>query len=285
MKIKYFYIIGSWNLLIGKKAGALDFWGRCREVCADPNNQYITRTKDAGKIINGNLIMHNGLKVKMGEFTYEGVVLTENKGAHEPQEERVFREVLRYVPRNATMIELGSYWAYYSMWFKKEIKDANCYLIEPDEKKLNCGKENFKLNDMEGTFIKGKIGKDNIKIDDFIKEKRIDVVHILHSDIQGAELDMLHSCKQSILKNKIWYFFISTHSQKLHYDCLSFLIGHGFVIIASADFGFGTYCYDGILVAKSSKIKGMDPIDVPLRRANRPIHTVSGPLEILSPRR
>ena len=268
-----YYLRGTLNLLIGKKADTQDYWARCREVCIDPNNKHIPRVKDAGKIIDGNLIMHNGLKVKMGEFAYCSdfayIILTRNRGVHEPQEERVFREVLGYMPENATMIELGSYWAFYSMWFKKEIKNANCYMIEPEEKFLLSGKENFKLNNMDGTFIKGGIGKNRIHIDDFIEKNGIETVHILHSDIQGVELEMLHTCEQSIGKNKIWYFFISSHTQKLHYQCMHFLKNHGYAIVTSADFDFGTYCYDGVLVARRTNIKGMDYIEIPLRRNSR----------------
>ena len=268
-----YYLIASLNLWLGKKA--VDFWGRCREVCADPDNKYIPRVKDAGKIVDGYLIMHNGIKVLMGEFAYcndfADIIFTTNKGVHEPQEERVFMEVLRHLPKKSTMIELGSYWAFYSMWFKKEVQDANCYMIEPNEERLVCGEKNFALNKMTGSFIKGKIGNDAIRIDDFIKEKNLDVVHMLHSDIQGWEFQMLQSCEQSIAENKIWYFFVSTHTQELHYDCLNFLKDHGFVIIASADFDFGTYCFDGVLVARSEKIKGIDPIPISLRRANRPV--------------
>jgi hypothetical protein len=269
-KVKNFYLIGTYHLWIGKKT--YDYWGRCREVCADPNNRYIPRVKNAGMIISGSLIMHNGLKVNMGECSYYGefanIVLTTNKGVHEPQEERMFMEVLKYIPDDATIIELGSYWAFYSMWFAKKIKNAHCFMIEPEEKYLNCGKENFKLNSLTGTFIQGKIGNGGIKIDDFIREHKIDNAHIIHSDIQGAELDMLLSCEESIAKNKIWYFFISTHNQKIHYDCMDFLKKRDFVILASADFDYGSYCCDGVLVARFKGIKGLEPIEIALRKDN-----------------
>jgi Methyltransferase FkbM domain len=271
IKIIYFYLIGTYHLCIGKKA--VTIWGWCREVCADPNNKYIPRVKNAGRIISGSLVMHNGLKVRMGEYAYYGdfanVVLKTNAGVHEPQEERVFMEVLKYIPENATMIELGSYWAFYSMWFAKNIKNPHCFMIEPEEKCLNCGKENFKLNNLTGTFIQGKCGKGGIEIDDFIINNKIDTAHIIHADIQGAELDMLMSCEQSIAKNKIWYFFISTHSQKLHYDCMEFLQSRDFIILASADFDYGTYCFDGVLVARFKGVIGAEPIEIALRRPNR----------------
>ena len=139
-------------------------------------------------------------------------------------------------------------------------------MIEPEEKFLNCGKENFKLNNLTGTFIQGKVGNGGIEIDEFIRKNMIDTAHIIHSDVQGSELDMLKSCEQSIAKNKIWYFFISTHSQKLHYACMEFLKNRDFIILASADFEYGTYCHDGILVARSKGIIGAQPVEIALRK-------------------
>ena len=270
-KVKKFYLIGTWKLLIGKKQ--TNVWGRCREVCASSDNKHIPRVKNAGKIIEQNLIMHNGLKVKMGNFAYYGdfakKVLTTNRGVHEPQEERVFMEVLKIMPENATMIELGAYWGFYSMWFKSFVANSQVYLIEPNENHLASGKENFLLNNLKGTFIKGEIGSDGIKMDNFIKERHVDVVHILHADIEGAELDMLKGCEEAVLNNVMWYFFISTNSQKLHYDCLSFLQDRGYEIIASADHDFGTYSCDGVLIARLKNIEGLDPVKISLRRITK----------------
>ena len=67
-KIKDFYILGSLDLWTGKKASSL--WGRCREICADPSNAYIPRVADAGRIYDDHVVMHNGLKCRMGEFSY-----------------------------------------------------------------------------------------------------------------------------------------------------------------------------------------------------------------------
>ncbi len=34
-------------------------------------------------------------------------------------EERLFGEVLEWMPSGAVMVELGAYWAYYSTWFAR----------------------------------------------------------------------------------------------------------------------------------------------------------------------
>jgi hypothetical protein len=48
------------------------------------------------------------------------------KGYHEPQEELVFHKVMKRLPPNATMIELGGYWAFYSLWFCSLGKGRRC---------------------------------------------------------------------------------------------------------------------------------------------------------------
>jgi len=243
-----------------------DYEGRITEVVSDPNNRYIPRHQNAGKTIDGYLIMHNGLKVFPSSYYdyFTNKMLQVNRGVHEPQEERVFAQVLPYIPEGGVIIELGAYWSFYSMWFYKEVRNALCYLIEPDANNLEIGKRNFELNNLKGDFILGKIGEDSIKIDNFLKDRSIKHVDILHSDIQGAEFEMLLGAKESIVESKIKYFFISSHSQELHYKCFDFLKRHGYIIIASADFDKQTYCYDGVLVARLATIKGLEPVNIAL---------------------
>ena len=66
--------------------------------------------------------MHNGLAVTaQGYYGAFSDILTANRGVHEPAEERLFAAVLAQIDpsRAALMVELGSYWAYYSTWFSK----------------------------------------------------------------------------------------------------------------------------------------------------------------------
>lgn len=84
------------------------------------------------------------------------------KGHHEPQEEKAFYEVLKFIQPNATMIELGSYWGYYSLWFATAVPGSINYLVEPDPFRMNIGKINFNLNNKNGIFLRGYAGiKDN----------------------------------------------------------------------------------------------------------------------------
>ncbi len=231
------------------------FEERFIDIMSDPNNQYIIRCPDAGKIIDNNVILHNNIKVVKdcyyGSFSK---ILTLNKGCHEPSEERMFQLVLDDINNNSTnnnniMIELGSYWAFYSIWFNKSINNPKNYCIEPDINNLNIGKTNAKLNNVDIDFTQGFIGKKKINVCDFMKKKNINYVDILHSDIQGYEYEMLTDIIPLLKENKIKYLFISTHSDDIHYKCINLLKNNNYRIIASADFDTETFCYDGIIVA------------------------------------
>jgi hypothetical protein len=156
---------------------------------------YIPKVAGAGEIFDdGNgpyQLMHNGIKVHLNSYYDEDWitdVIYALRGHHEPQEEKCFYEVLKYIPENATMIELGSYWAYYSLWFASEIEGARNYMIEPDPQRLEIGRKNFELNNKTGTFQRGFVGRmkdaepdiagaEWIAVDDFIDREGIE--HVL----------------------------------------------------------------------------------------------------------
>ena len=71
------------------------------------------------------------------------------------------------------------------------------------------------------------------------------------SEIDALTCNLNNLNFNSIEKKLIDYFFISTHSQDLHYFCKNFLVDNGYKIIGSADFNNETFCYDGILIATS----------------------------------
>jgi hypothetical protein len=123
------------------------------------------------------------------------------------------------------------------------------YFNQPDINNLNIGKKNAELNNVNIDFTQGFIGKKHINVMNFMKEKNIEVVDILHSDIQGYEFEMLTDIEPLLKDKKIKYLFISTHSNEIHYKCIDLLKHNNYYIIASADFDTETFCYDGIIVA------------------------------------
>ena len=95
--------------------------------CSDCNK--LPKVEHAGKIIKGNpsyQLMHNGIKVMLGGYHGEWMqnIISNLRGHHEPQEEIAFYEVLGFMPEGGVMIELGSFWAYYSMWFHAAVPNA-----------------------------------------------------------------------------------------------------------------------------------------------------------------
>lgn len=255
-----------------------EVWKKRIKYAVDaPDNKDIPRVADAGQLKCGILTMHNGIRIHAGSYHGEKmrVLLSANKGVHEPQEEKIFQEVLKAMPEGATMLELGAYWAFYSAWFHSVVPKAQCYLCEPKKSNLKYGEENFKLNGFRGTFIEGYSGEnesvapDGVRIrtvDNIISEYSIERLNVLHSDIQGFEYEMLKGAERSLSEKRIDYVFISTHSNELHEQCRSLLVEkHGYSVLASANLD-ESYSIDGILVVKKPDSDG--PRTVAISRRN-----------------
>lgn len=234
---------------------------RIADVIQCPDNESIPRVKLAGQIVDGSQIMHNGLKINLGSYYGEGVtqMLTANRGVHEPQEERVFQEVLRHLPSQAVMMELGAYWAFYSLWFHQVIEYPTCIVCEPSTENLLYGKQNFELNQMEAKFVQCFSGEGDhtspsdvpiLSVDSLMQQFEIETLHILHTDIQGSEVSMLKGASKNLLNRNIEFIFISTHSRDLHRDCIEILRGFEYRIITDINM-FHTYAFDGLIVAQT----------------------------------
>ncbi len=108
-----------------------DWQKRIAQVLSCPDNAFIPRVEQAGAISGGAQTMHNGLRVALGSYYGPEVsaMLQANRGVHEPQEERVFRMVLPEMPAGSVMLELGCFWAFYSLWFKTDVANARCIML------------------------------------------------------------------------------------------------------------------------------------------------------------
>lgn len=254
-------------------------------ACDDTH--YLPKVEHAGKLFKEGedevQIMHNGIKVLRDSYygPWATKLIELCRGHHEPQEEKVFYEVLKYLPARSVMLELGSYWSYYSMWFQREIAQAQTFLIEPDPKNIIVGQRNFELNNMIGHFTQAMLGecsKDSEKfidwdynehyvrqvcVDDFADEHGIEFIHILHSDIQGAEVAMLKGCKRLMTEKRIGYFFISTH-RGVHEACLKILEDAQLEILL-AHTREESFSADGLIVAKLPDMPGPSAIEISRR--------------------
>jgi hypothetical protein len=243
--------------------------GRIRKVKASSDNKKIDKIPEAGQLKDSKLIMHNGLVID--PLSYYGApvmrMLMENEAVHEPQEEYVFQEILKQLPKNATMVELGCYWGFYSMWFNQKIKGARNILID-NKDGVERARTNFKMNGLSANFMEGYIGKQNdssqirvYNVDEICSIQNIEFIDVLHSDIQGFELEMLETMPEQFRQNKIGYIFISTHSNELHYQCIDFLEKLNFKIVCQADLDH-SFSEDGLIVAKSFNYSGIDSIEI-----------------------
>lgn len=222
-------------------------------------------------------LMHNGIKVRLGEYHGEwmSTIIKQLRGHYKPQEEKVFYEVLKSIPDNGVMVEVGSYWAYFSMWFQKNINCATNYLIEPVPVRRLLGEKNFLLNNMNGTFIPAHIGgnknifvdwnnqkfrSSRISIDQLIKQFEIPFIHIVHCNIQGKEYEMLQGMEQSIKAKKVGYVFVSSHGERYN-QCLKFFKNNNFHIIAEHT-NLEGFAQDGLIVARAPYYPGINRVFV-----------------------
>jgi hypothetical protein len=190
-----------WKMMSGAERQAKV--GHADTVRHSPDFHRIPKHADTGKVIGRRLVMHNGLRVlPTAYYGYQFLARSRLcETVDEPQEERLFLDVLRQLPPGGTMLELGSFWAFYSLWFRAAVPDAVNYMIEPELRNLSYGRTNFEINgfldraDFTHAFIDSKSGMANgvevVCVDDFCDRKGIARLAILHADIQGYEHAMI----------------------------------------------------------------------------------------------
>jgi hypothetical protein len=258
---------GELNL---SKAQAEDYLGRFREIVSDPINLLIERAPQAGYIFDNRVVLHNGLSVPVyGSGSYYdnfSDILIVNRGVHEPVEEYLFQEYLKLSRPDPIMLELGAYWGHYSMWLQSKRPKATTYLVEPDPNNLSAGKNNFGYNNLSGVFIGEAVGPGAFEVDAFVDKNNLTRLDILHSDIQGAEFDMLHGANRSLAKRLIDRCFISTHSKSLHLNCKSYLESHNYEVECSLDPDTESTSFDGLLVAHAPLLPPLAPNFHPIGR-------------------
>jgi FkbM family methyltransferase len=245
----------------------------CRDC--DP----IPKVPDSGKVISFEgkpvQIMHNGVRVVAGGYYGDWMtgIIERLRGHHEPQEEIVFHEVLKHLQPSATMLELGGFWSYYSLWFKSQHGDQRqAYVVEPDPNHIAVGRANAMLNNQKITFVQAAVGAEpisavtfatesagdiripQISVPSLLREYRISKLDILHCDTQGAETAIIRSCAALLRGNVVRFGIFSTHSHHIsgdpltHQRCLAMLKDFGGTILAEHDV-HESFSGDGLIAA------------------------------------
>ncbi len=248
-------------------------------TCSCRDSDYIPKVSNAGAIVMEGgqrlQIMHNGVKVVAGRYAGEWMVdvIRQLKGHHEPQEEALFHEILKLQPANATMIELGGNWSYYSLWFLKgHDGKRKSVVLEPDPVNLATGKANAAANNAAIHFVNACIGDRLISdkpfvcetgktiniaqttVQDLLERFDIPLLDILHCDIQGGETEVLASCIPLFKRRQIRFCVVSTHSHHIsgdpltHQRCVKIIESAGGRILAEHDV-HESYSGDGLIVA------------------------------------
>lgn len=191
--------------------------------------------------------MHNGLLIEEGG--YGGQYVTENirslQGHHEPQEEVAFDLIIRRLQSEGTggrMIEFGSFWAFYSMWFGRALPDARMLCIEPDPSNLEVGRRNAAMNGLSDRmeFVRAAIGSNPGELMDFpwvpegvepfvtqvdlgslLERQGWDRIDIAHIDVQGAETVLLQRAAPILSAGRVRFVVVSTHHHSISGDALT----------------------------------------------------------------
>jgi FkbM family methyltransferase len=225
-------------------------------------------------------IMHNGVLVEWGGYYGEWMaeLIRVLRGHHEPQEELIFDAIVNRVASDGPaghMIEFGSYWAYYGIWFLKSLPEGRLVAVEPDLPYLKVGLRNAELNNVleRCRFIHAAIGADpgvplafqsqsdgqlhhvdQHDLASIMNEAGIPSVDVVLCDAQGAELVLLERSVPLLREGKVRFLVVSTHHHSIsgdpltHQKCLSLLQDAGAQIIAEHSVS-ESFSGDGLIAA------------------------------------
>lgn len=216
--------------------------------CRDTDR--LNKVPGAGEIfdLDGTRVqrMFNGVLIEEGCYygPWMTEIITDLAGHHEPQEEVVFDAVVERLlatQPDASMIELGSFWAFYSMSFRLRAGVDNVIVdMEPDPAYLDVGRRNFALNGMDSLFLHGAIGSSPGEMVSFTTEStgevvdvpqydlpalmaagEIDRVGLLMVDIQGFETPLLAGAIDLLRSGAVRFMIVSTHHHLISGDALT----------------------------------------------------------------
>lgn len=192
--------------------------------------------------------MFNGVVIEEGCYGGEWMteVIRSLHGHHEPQEEVAFAAMIRRLqqesPDAPRMIEFGSFWSFYSLWFGTALANARMFGLEPDPNNLEVGRRNAVLNGLEDriVFLHGAIGDRpgeelvfenesdggrtavvQYDLDSLLELNHWDRADLVLVDVQGAETVLLERARESLLAGRVRFLVVSTHHHSISHDPLT----------------------------------------------------------------
>jgi FkbM family methyltransferase len=251
--------------------------------CRDADG--LPKVRDAGEVrVEDGVrvqVMHEGARVLAG--AYHGAWMTEVirrlRGHHEPQEELVVDRIIRRLGgSDPVVIELGSFWAYYSAWALRAA-GGRAILVEPDPVNLEVGRVNMRLNGLDAVLVQAMVGGEHggrgrlicesdgverempvMTLRGLMDEHDLARVDLLSMDVQGPETDVLERAQDLLRERRVRFLVVSTHHHSIsgdpatHQRCLRLLEDAGAHVIAEHTVG-ESFSGDGLIAAS------MDPQD------------------------
>jgi hypothetical protein len=217
----------------------------------------------------------NFLNIKNFNFAEGGVF-------HEEGQVDIFFNILKNInTEEPKMFELGSYESFYSVVFNKFFQNKNVtnVCLEICKPCLDIGVQNSTNNECKNmSFEYASVGETNLGIyngttqfkDLEISDKKltvkylfdfykIDVLDVLHVDVQGSEGSVLEEIQKE--KLKINYFFINIHDDSITNNFYGYSVYEKCKQILDTfdvDYIYDNRIYggygDGLIVAKTKKI-------------------------------
>jgi FkbM family methyltransferase len=224
---------------------------RIRTTVSCPDADEIEKVDGAGETLDHDgtrvQIMHNGLMVEEGGYfgAWMAEIIRCLRGHHEPQEELVFDRIvklLRVDGHHPVMIEFGSYWTYYGLWFCRALPSSKVVALEPDPAFLEVGRRNAALNGCSErvTFFPAAIGAEpgqpmafraasdgelhqveQHDLASLMKAAQLDRVDLVLCDAQGAEAVLLDRACGDLQAGRVRFLIVSTHHHSISGDPLT----------------------------------------------------------------
>ena len=261
---------------LGYEMGARE---RTRMTLSCTDSDSIPKVPDAGEVRQQDglriQVMHEGSLVIAGGYhgSWMEDIIRGLRGHHEPQEELLFHELLKFVRPGTWIIEAGAFWAYYTNWYLGAVQGSRAVCVEPDEPGMRMGETNLRLNGRTAKWVNAFVGGKHsdaaafrrqsdgqevvvpcLDMDGLLALTGGEPVEVLHIDVQGAEWPLIQSMKGAVDAGALRFAVVSTHhemisgSKSTHQDCLQELRRLGATILS--EFGVEeSYAGDGLIVA------------------------------------
>lgn len=218
-----------------------------------------------------NIETYNNIKILSGPNTHPG---SGDLKQHN-REINLFQGILTNVTSDKPlMIELGSFWALWSLLFRSKFPDGENILVDVGKKQLEVGISNFELNNFTvkayhgGFFLNESntiTNKNNdidydakdgetfvgpeISIKLIFEDNVITKVDVMHMDIQGSEAKLLKELIDNDFIAMIDNIVIATHSPEIHKYIIKELENTHSILINEP---FGSIGGDGYIYGKNN---------------------------------